>query len=98
MINEKLKYYISDLEYILAVHLRPSFLVIASPEDCINEIHIIVSCRQFKNKSIQKRVSSVFSLINTYCSSIIDSEYTIIVNAFDSKEMEEYLDDVFREE
>lgn len=86
------------MEYALAVHIRPSFLAITNPEDCINEIHIVVSCLQFRNKTIQQRIATIFQLLSYYTPDIIDSEYSIIVNALDSKEMEEYLDDVFREE
>jgi hypothetical protein len=94
--NQKIKYYLSDLEYCLSVHLRPSFLIVTCEDDS-EEIYIILSCNQFRNKSIQKRIAIVFSLLSQYCHGIIN-EVLIVVTTLDGDEMEEYLDDLFTEE
>lgn len=66
-------------------------------EEETNEIHLVISCIQFKNKTIQKRIAGVFNLINKYIPAIIN-EYLIVVSAYDGPEIEEYLDHVFDEE
>lgn len=94
--KESLKYAISDLEYCLSVHLRPSWLCIVTPEEGYNEIHIMISCVQFKNMTIQKRIATVFNLINTKIPFVLD-KYLVIVKGLDSNEVMDFLDDAFDE-
>ena len=94
--DEKIKYILDDIEHVLVVHLRPSYLLAIALEETPNEINIIVSCAQFRGKSIQRRIAIVFNLLNKYISDTI-AEYLVVVQALDGDEMLDYLDNCFEE-
>lgn len=96
--SKTLKYDIADIEYAISAYLRPTFLMVVTPEEGCNEIHIVVSCIQFRNKPIQTRIASVFQLLSNRLNGRILEDYLIVIKAFDGPEIEEFLDNVFDEE
>lgn len=91
-------YAIDDIHYVLATHLRPSYLLVTKLEEVPGEINVIVSCSQFRNKSIQKRIALVFNLIYSKIHATIVEDFLIVVQAFDKEEMLEYIDNCFEEQ
>jgi len=80
------------LEYHLFAQFRPVFLVISGPNDDI--IQILIACTHFKTKHVGTRVHAVFNLIKEKCPDIL-SEYLFVVQAYDSDEMDQILEDTF---
>lgn len=79
-----------ELEVLLIAKLRPTFLLIDySDED--DDIYIVISTNSFKRMSPNDRVSSIFSLIKLECPDIM-KEKLLIVEAYDSDEIVEMLD------
>ena len=83
------------LEYELIIQFRPVFLFISSPSDT-GEIQIVLSCVKFNYLTIQERVTEIFKLINLKCPDIIENRL-LIIQAFDTKQMEDVLIEVFDE-
>ena len=94
--DEKIKYILDDIEHLLVVHLRPSYLMVLALEETPNEINIIVSCAMFKGQTIQKRIAITFSLLYSKIPDTI-REYLIVAQCFDGDEMLDYLDNCFEE-
>lgn len=84
-----------SLQYILNVYAKPSFLLITNPDEN-NDIQIVISCGIFKDMEVEDRIDYIFNLIRAYIPDIIKNRL-IIVQAFDSEEIIEVLDDVFND-
>lgn len=97
MDSEELKEALATIEYTLQVKLRPTFLAIIEADSEVQEIHIIISTLAFRRMTINERVASIFNLLIIYCPSIL-KEYLIVVRAHSGDEMEDILEDIFREE
>lgn len=93
--SSEIKEQLVDLEFALCSKLRPTFLTINESDD--KTIQIIVSCIQFKNKSIQQRISIIFRLIESYVPDIL-KDRLIVVQAYDNLEIDNILDDIFSQE
>lgn len=86
------------LEYVLSAHLRPTFLVITDPRDDINEdIHIVVSAHQFSYMTVPERITHVFKIISAHLPEILQ-KHLIVIQAYDTVEMEEVLGNIITEE
>ena len=90
-------YAIEDIEYIISVHLRPSYLLVIGLEENTNEINVIISCSQFNTKTIQKRVAIVFNLLFAKLNGKMLDDFLIIAYCFNREEMLEYIDNCFEE-
>lgn len=92
------KLIVTSLEHLLTVKFRPTFLAIMEPTEEIEDvIQIVLSCAIFNYTPINERVINVFNEIYKEFPFLINS-HLIVVQAFDNKEMDQVLDDVFGEE
>lgn len=87
---------IALLEKHLILFLRPSFLHITEP-DFEDDIQVLVSTRQFNNKTVQERIVSIFKIIKTHCPKIL-KDRLLIVQAYTPAEMDAILEYVFNDE
>lgn len=84
------------LEKQLILFLRPSFLHITEP-DFDDDIQVLISTRQFNNKTIQERIIAVFKIIKTYCPKIL-KDRLLVVQAYTPDEMDDILEYLFNNE
>jgi len=84
-----------SLEYVLSAYARPTFLTITEP-DQDNDIQVIISSNIFKNMEPEDRIEYVFNLIRAYIPDIL-LDRLVIVQAFDSDEITEVLENAFDE-
>ncbi len=84
-----------DLETILIAKLRPIFLLIDYSEED-DDIYIVISTLAFKRMSVNERVSSVFNLLKEFVPDIF-KEKLIIIQAYDSDEISEMLENLNEE-
>ena len=84
-----------SLEYVLSAYARPTFLTITEP-DQDNDIQVIISSNIFKNMEPEDRIEYVFNLIRSYIPDIL-LDRLVIVQAFDSDEITEVLENAFDE-
>lgn len=84
------------LEKQLILFLRPSFLHITEP-DFDDDIQVLISTRQFNNKTVQERISTVFKIIKTHCPKIL-KDRLLVIQAYTPNEMDDILDYVFNDE
>jgi hypothetical protein len=84
----------AKLEHCLILTYRPTFLVI-SKTNLNGVIEIIISSTFFSFLPIQGRISDVFKTIEKYCPDILQ-EKMIVIQAFNSREINEVLEDTFK--
>jgi hypothetical protein len=84
-----------SLEYVLSAYARPTFLTITEPDED-NDIQVIISSNIFKNMEPEDRIEYVFNLIRAYIPDIL-LDRLVIVQAFDSDEIIEVLENAFDE-
>lgn len=87
---------LNRLEYILISHFRPTFLFIEPPNE-LDQICIIISCIKFNMLPIEGRIAEIFTLLNNTIPDILQRKL-LIVQAYNSDEMEEILVDIFKYE
>jgi hypothetical protein len=84
-----------SLEYVLSAYARPTFLTITEPDED-NDIQVVISSNIFKNMEPEDRIEYVFNLIRSYIPDIL-LDRLVIVQAFDSDEIIEVLENAFDE-
>ena len=84
-----------SLEYVLSAYARPTFLTITEPDED-NDIQVVISSNIFKNMEPEDRIEYVFNLIRAYIPDIL-LDRLVIVQAFDSDEITEVLENAFDE-
>lgn len=89
--------FLIDLELLLCTKLRPTFLATSISEEYPDTFEIIISCPQFRNRTIEDRVHMIFNLISYFFEDSI-KERLLIVTALDSNEMDNMLDQIFSQE
>lgn len=96
IIPEDIKELSADLEYLLCVKLRPTFLIINYNhlEDCFE---ILISTIAFNKMKIEERIKNIFNLILVYKPDIIKSKL-VVIQAHSSEEINDLLDDIFTKE
>lgn len=78
---------LAGLESILVREFRPTFLSIKyEPNSKDQFVHIVISCSQFSNLPVEKRVALVYKKILENRGDLI-SVLPVIVETFSSKEM-----------
>lgn len=85
----------ATLEYIICANLRPTFLII--DQDSNGDIKIIISADTFAFLNIEERINKVFTLLYDKCSYILNKRL-VIVEAYDSTELDELLEYIFDKE
>lgn len=83
------------LEKQLILFLRPSFLHITEP-DFDDDIQVLISTRQFNNKSVQERIVTVFKIIKTHCPKIL-KDRLLVIQAYTPNEMDDILEYLFND-
>ena len=78
-----------EIEHILVIQLRPYFLSITVEENPLS-LHIIVSSRQFDNKSVNERIQLVLDLITYHGSDILKAN--VIIEPFTAFEIQDILE------
>lgn len=81
------------LEHLLITHMRPAFLAISYPDES-GTIQVVISCFKFEYMDIPKRIKMIFDLINSGAPEIMDSRL-ILIQAYDSLQMEQVLEEIF---
>lgn len=87
---------LAALESLLAIKFRPTFLALTINQDD-GIIQVVMSCLNFNHQSINERTISVFNEINRELPQLID-EHLIVLQCFNSEEIERVIDDLFQEE
>jgi hypothetical protein len=89
--------FLIDLELLLCTKLRPSFIACSISEEFPDAFEVIISCPQFRNRTIEDRVHMIFNLISYFFEDSIKTRL-IIVSALDNIEMDNLLDEIFSKE
>lgn len=85
---------ITALEVLLSIKFRPTFLALTI--DTIDgTIEVVMSCKQFETISISERTISVFNEIQKELPLLLQ-DHLVVLQCFDSKQMEQVLDDLFQ--
>jgi hypothetical protein len=85
----------TKLEYILSAYARPSFLAVFDPDED-DDIQIVISCNVFDQMDIEERIDYVFNIIKTHASDLAFNRL-IIVQAYDSEEMVQVIENAFKD-
>jgi hypothetical protein len=81
----------NELEAILIPQLRPYFFTIQIEDNPLS-LHIIISSRQFDNKTVNERIQLVLDLITFHGSDIL--RFNVVIEPFTAFEIEEILDNL----
>lgn len=96
MTEEKQKAILAAIESLICYTFRPTFLALTiHPE--FETIEIVMSTISFNYQSIPERVISVFNVIDKEMPHLMES-HLILLQTFDSAQMERVLDNLFEEE
>jgi len=81
----------AEIESTLISYLRPHFLTI---DDVDGAIHVVVIHPRFKPMETKARIKLVFDLLKQYNEDVVRNN-TIVVEAFDSDQFQELLEEIF---
>lgn len=84
----------TKLEYALSAYARPTFLAITEPDED-EDIQILISSNLFNVMDIEDRIEYVFKIIKDHCPEVT-SNRLIIVQAYNSEEIEDVIDNIFK--
>lgn len=87
---------LKKLEYILISHFRPTFLFVDKPNEH-GDIYIVISSIRFNYLGVQERILDIFNLLNFKCPDIL-KEHLIVIEAYNSDQMNEILEETFSNE
>jgi len=87
---------VNEIEHLIILRYRPTFLHVTHPDED-GDIQVVVSSILFNDMSVYERIASVFQLIYKHLGGII-ADRLVIVQAFNTKEMENVIENVFSED
>lgn len=87
---------VKEIEHLLILKYRPTFLHVTQP-DKDGDIQVVVSSIIFNEMTVNERIQSIFNLLYKYLGDIMENRL-VIVQAFNSEEMEHVIDKVFSED
>jgi hypothetical protein len=87
--------FLVHLEHVLVTKLRPTFLAVAEVSTD-GTVEVIMSCLQFRGRSIQERTGMVFNILKYYLAESM-TERLVVVQCFDSTEIDEILSAEFNQ-
>jgi len=87
---------LKKIEHTLILHFKPTFIWVDLPNEQ-GDIHVVISCLRFNYLTIQERILDIYNLLNWKIPDIL-STHLIVVEAYNSSEMDELLEEAFNEQ
>jgi len=87
---------LKKIEHTLILHFKPTFIWVDLPNEQ-GDIHVVISCLRFNYLTIQERILDIYNLLNWKIPDILYT-HLIVVEAYNSSEMDELLEEAFNEQ